>query len=75
MFVTKFEVPVINHLHGAKPTSGDVLQADRAEGMMRQPEIVRTLQLLGIVFPEEEPHIIFGPFGRDQPMHLNLSIQ
>ena len=49
------------------PTSGAVLQADRAERMLRQLEIVMTLQILGFVFPEEELHNIFGPFGRDQP--------
>jgi hypothetical protein len=47
-----------------------VRQADLAEGIRRQLEIViSTLQLLAIVFPEEAPHNIFGPFGRDRPTH------
>ena len=57
-------------------TSRLVRQADRAEGLLPQLEItILTLDLLGTVFLEEAPHIIFGPFGRDQPIILNLSIQ
>jgi hypothetical protein len=57
-------------------TSGLVRKTYRAEGILRQLEIVMsTLQLLAIVFPEEAPRNIFGPFGRDQPILLNVSIQ
>ncbi len=31
--------------------------------------------LILLEFLEESPHIIFGPFGRDQPIILNLSIR
>jgi hypothetical protein len=58
------------------PTSLLVRQADRAEGLLFQLEIViLTLELLGNVVLEETQHKIFGPFGRDQPIILNVSIQ
>ncbi len=53
-----------------------VRQADRAEGLLRQLEKgILTIELLGTEFLEEEPHNIFGPFGTDQPIILNESIQ
>ena len=57
-------------------TSRLVRQADRAQGLLCQPKIViLTLERFGTEFPEEAPHNIFGSFGTDQPIILNVSIQ
>jgi len=56
----------------AIPTTLLVRQTDRAEDLLLQLEkVILTIELLGIVFLEEEPHNIFSPFGRDQPIILN----
>ena len=57
-------------------TSRHVRQTDRAEGLLRQLEIVfYTLEVLGTVFLEEAPHKIFGSVGTVQPIIMNASIQ
>ena len=57
------------------PTSVLVRWADRPEGFLRQVQVViLTIELIGSVFLEEVPDKIFGPFRRDQPIILKVSI-